>query len=102
MGKNRSYSSNEKEKLVRAYEASDLSLSDYSRKAGVASSTLSGWLKKGSKLSENAKRNTKPSSEFLELKESSWYEIQIGEISLRVPTTVSTEHLSKLCKQLSC
>lgn len=88
----RHYTKAEKTKILSEFSRSGLGVSAFSRKRGIALSTLSKW-----------KREQRGEQEaFIELSPQGSYELKVGEVTLKVPATVSARQISDLIKALGC
>lgn len=86
------YSRSERERLLKEFKRSGLSAAEFSKKVEVSASTLCKWSKK---------RRVSNGVEFIELgAQRSYYELQRGEVVLKVPSTEKAERISELMRSL--
>jgi len=84
------YSSKAKAELLQKLRESGLSIPAFSRQVGVTDVTLYKWRKESR-------------GDFIEIGAAPLhYEIQRGEVILRVPATERAERLGELMNELSC
>lgn len=90
----RNYSAREKKSLLSELSRSGESVSEFSRRKGLATSTLWKW-----------RRNSNEGEigdDFIEVQEHEQYELQVGDLTLRIPCTEKVERVVELAKALSC
>jgi len=89
----RQYSASEKRKIVMELSRSDESQATFCKRKGIGSSTLWKWRKEyGSDIKE----------EFIELKSDNYYELKLGAVVLRIPSTESAIRVAELAQALAC
>jgi len=88
----RGYTESEKAKILSDLSRSGLSVTAFSRRSGLAVSTLCKWRKQsGSAVGKD----------FIELTGERHYELEVGRVKLRIPVSASVERVSELVKALS-
>ena len=89
----RGYTESEKAKILRDLSRSGLSMTAFSRQSGVAASTLCKWRRQ----SEGSSRE-----DFIELTGEGFYELEVGSVRVKIPSTERAERISELVRALGC
>ena len=91
------YSESSKRALLSELEASGESVNAFSRRKGLGKSTIWNWRKS---LKSSSAKSVK--ANFIELLETSYYELEVGDVVLKIPNTEPASKVAELAKALLC